>query len=79
MQNRAFNFRKLETRTQRQTTMITAHRLSAIVMRTLSSFSKMDALLKKGTHEELMALGDWYAKTYDRQQLEATLRKGRRS
>ena len=23
-----------------------------------------------------MALGDWYAKTYDRQQLEATLEEG---
>ena len=56
--------------------MITAHRLSAIVHADLIIVLQDGRIVEKGTHEELMALGGWYAKTYDRQQLEATLEEG---
>ena len=59
-----------------KTTMITAHRLSAIVHADLIIVLQDGRIIEKGTHEELMALGGWYAKTYDRQQLEATLEEG---
>ena len=59
-----------------KTTMITAHRLSAIVHADLIIVLQDGRIVEKGTHEELMALGGWYAKTYDRQQLEATLEEG---
>ena len=59
-----------------KTTMITAHRLSAIVHADLIIVLQDGRIVEKGTHEELMALSGWYAKTYDRQQLEATLEEG---
>lgn len=59
-----------------KTTMITAHRLSAIVHADLIIVLQDGRIVEKGTHDELMALGGWYAKTYDRQQLEATLEEG---
>lgn len=59
-----------------KTTMITAHRLSAIVHADLIIVLQDGRIVEKGTHEELMVLGGWYAKTYDRQQLEATLEEG---
>ena len=59
-----------------KTTMITAHRLSAIVHADLIIVLQDGRIVEKGTHEELMALGGWYAKTYDRQQVEATLEEG---
>ena len=59
-----------------KTTMITAHRLSAIVHADLIIVLQDGCIVEKGTHEELMALCGWYAKTYDRQQLEATLEEG---
>ena len=59
-----------------KTSMITAHRLSAIVHADLIIVLQDGRIVEKGMHEELMALGGWYAKTYDRQQLEATLEEG---
>ena len=58
-----------ETRKDK-TTIITAHRLSAVVHADLILFCKMVKLSNEGRHEDLLALDGWYAQTYQSQQLE---------
>ena len=58
-----------ETRKDK-TTIITAHRLSAVVHADLILVLKNGQIIERGTHEELLALDGWYAQTYQSQQLE---------
>ena len=58
-----------ETRKDK-TTIITAHRLSAVVHANLILVMQNGQIIERGTHEDLLALDGWYAQTYQSQQLE---------
>lgn len=58
-----------ETRKDK-TTIITAHRLSAVVHADLILVIQNGRIIERGTHEDLLALDGWYAQTYQSQQLE---------
>lgn len=58
-----------ETRKDK-TTIITAHRLSAVVHADLILVMQNGRIIERGTHEGLLALDGWYAQTYQSQQLE---------
>ena len=58
-----------ETRKDK-TTIITAHRLSAVVHADLIMVMQNGRIIERGTHEGLLALDGWYAQTYQSQQLE---------
>ena len=58
-----------ETRKDK-TTIITAHRLSAVVHADLILVLQNGQIIERGTHEDLLALSGWYAQTYQSQQLE---------
>ena len=58
-----------ETRRDK-TTIITAHRLSAVVHADLILVMQNGRIIERGTHEDLLALDGWYAQTYQSQQLE---------
>ncbi|WP_347094211.1 ABC transporter ATP-binding protein [Streptococcus dysgalactiae] len=55
---------------QDKTTIITAHRLSAVVHADLILVLQHGRIIEGGRHEDLVAVGGWYAKTYASQQLE---------
>lgn len=58
-----------ETRKDKST-IITAHRLSAVVHADLILVMQNGRIIERGTHEDLLALDGWYAQTYQSQQLE---------
>ena len=58
-----------ETRKDK-TTIITAHRLSAVVHADLILVLQNGQIIERGTHEDLLAMDGWYAQTYQSQQLE---------
>ena len=58
-----------ETRKDK-TTIITAHRLSAVVHADLILVMQDGRIIERGRHEDLLALNGWYAQTYQSQQLE---------
>ena len=58
-----------ETRKDK-TTIITAHRLSAVVHADLILVLQNGQIIERGRHEDLLALDGWYAQTYQSQQLE---------
>ena len=58
-----------ETRKDK-TTIITAHRLSAVVHTDLILVMQDGRIIERGRHEDLLALDGWYAQTYQSQQLE---------
>lgn len=58
-----------ETR-ENKTTIITAHRLSAVVHADLILVMQDGRILERGSHEALLAQNGWYAETYAAQQLE---------
>lgn len=58
-----------ETRKDK-TTIITAHRLSAVVHADLILVMQDGCIIERGRHEDLLALDGWYAQTYQSQQLE---------
>lgn len=53
-----------------KTTLITAHRLSAVVHADLILVLQDGRIIERGNHEELLAQKGWYYKTYQAQQLE---------
>ena len=58
-----------ETR-QNKSTIITAHRLSAVVHADLILVMQDGHIIERGRHEDLIKQGGWYADTYEAQQLE---------
>ena len=58
-----------ETRKDK-TTIIIAHRLSAVVHVDLILVLQNGQIIERGRHEDLLALDGWYAQTYQSQQLE---------
>ena len=63
----------LKEERQGKTTIITAHRLSAIVHADLILVLDKGTIREAGTHKELMDLGGWYYETYQSQQLTESL------
>lgn len=62
----------LKENRQGKTTIITAHRLSAVNHADLILVIDNGTILESGNHEQLMAQGGWYAATYHAQQIEGT-------
>lgn len=60
----------LKASRKEKTTIITAHRLSAVVHADLILVMQDGKIIERGQHEELLAQGGWYAETYASQQLE---------
>ncbi|MGT2950205.1 multidrug ABC transporter permease/ATP-binding protein [Streptococcus cuniculi] len=63
-----------ETR-ESKTTIIAAHRLSAVVHADLILVLQNGQIIERGRHEDLLAQGGWYAETYASQQLEREVGK----
>ncbi|MEI4711187.1 ABC transporter transmembrane domain-containing protein [Bacillus cereus] len=59
-----------------KTTIITAHRLSAIQHANLILVVDEGRIVQRGTHEQLMKERGWYKEMYESQQLEALVEKG---
>ncbi|MBJ7541418.1 ATP-binding cassette domain-containing protein [Streptococcus sp. SL1232] len=55
---------------QHKSTIITAHRLSAVVHADLILVLQDGHIIERGRHEDLIKQGGWYADTYEAQQLE---------
>ena len=60
----------LKEKRKDKTTIITAHRLSAVVHADLILVLQNGQIIERGTHEDLLAMEGWYAQTYQSQQLE---------
>jgi ATP-binding cassette, subfamily B, multidrug efflux pump len=59
-----------------KTTIITAHRLSAIKHADLIIVLSDGQIIERGTHTNLMDENGWYRSMYDQQQLESVVREG---
>lgn len=59
-----------------KTTMIAAHRLSAVEEAELILVMEDGRIAERGTHEELMNLDGWYREMYESQQLESLIMEG---
>lgn len=59
----------LKASRQDKTTIISAHRLSAVVHADLILVMQDGHIIEHGNHEELLAQDGWYARTYESQQL----------
>lgn len=59
-----------------KTTIITAHRLSAIVHADLIIVMDNGKIIERGTHDQLIAKDGWYKETYNTQQLEEKMKGG---
>ena len=66
----------LKENRQNKTTMITAHRLSAIQHADLIIVLENGKIVERGTHESLMTEDQWYATMFRRQQLESFVAQG---
>lgn len=68
--------RHLHTRPKRQTTIITAHRLSSIMHADEIIVMEQGTIAERGTHMQLLQKHGWYAQMWSKQQLEAKIERG---
>lgn len=66
----------LKTNRQGKTTIIAAHRLSAVVHADLILVLQDGRIIERGNHDDLLAQKGWYYKTYQTQQLEREVTNG---
>ncbi|MDM5189326.1 ABC transporter transmembrane domain-containing protein [Bacillus sp. DX4.1] len=66
----------LKREREQKTTIITAHRLSAIQHANLILVIDEGKIVQRGTHEQLMEQEGWYKDMYESQQLEALVEQG---
>lgn len=66
----------LKTNRQGKTTIIAAHRLSAVVHADLILVLQDGRIIERGNHDDLLAQKGWYYKTYQTQQLEREVTHG---
>ncbi|WP_165003561.1 MULTISPECIES: ABC transporter transmembrane domain-containing protein [unclassified Enterococcus] len=59
-----------------KTTIIAAHRLSSVMHADEIIVIDQGKIIERGTHEELLALGGWYERMWEKQQLEAKIEGG---
>ncbi|AHF06846.1 ABC transporter transmembrane domain-containing protein [Desulfitobacterium metallireducens] len=59
-----------------KTTLISAHRLSAIEHADMILILQEGKILEQGTHSDLLQYNGWYAQTYRAQQLESQIEEG---
>ncbi|WP_044640463.1 ABC transporter ATP-binding protein [Risungbinella massiliensis] len=67
---------QLRTKREGRTTIITAHRLSAVEHADLILVLEDGKCIERGTHQELWGLNGWYRQTYEQQQLEKLVESG---
>jgi len=61
----------LKAERQDKTTLISAHRLSAVQHADQIIVLEHGEVVERGTHAELMARGAWYAEQFTKQQMES--------
>lgn len=66
----------LKNKRQQQSTIIAAHRLSSVMHADEILVLDEGKVVERGTHEELLKNQGWYAKMWDKQQLEAKIEGG---
>lgn len=66
----------LQARTKRQTTIITAHRLSSVMHADEIIVMDQGTIVERGTHSQLLTNHGWYAQMWSKQQLEAKIERG---
>ncbi|SDN30966.1 ABC transporter transmembrane domain-containing protein [Alkalicoccus daliensis] len=71
-----FILRNLKKIRQNKTTIITAHRLSAIMHADEIAVLDQGELTEKGTHNDLMHFESWYKTMYEAQQVEMKIEEG---